>query len=78
MFNRHKILNIIEIIFGTKIDVPLNECNAKTVEKRDSLNILNLIVALEDEFDIEITADEINYIIISGENLYKIIFSKAN
>lgn len=73
-----KILNLMEITFGTKIDVPLNECNAKTVEKWDSLNILNLIVALEDEFDIEITADEINDIMISGENLYKIISSKVN
>lgn len=72
-----KILNLIEITFGTKINIPLNECNAKTVDQWDSLNILNLVVALEDEFDIEITADEINDIMVGGENLQKIVSSKV-
>lgn len=72
-----RIINIIEIAFGTKINIPLSQCNAKTVEKWDSLNILNLVVALEDEFLIEITADEINDIMVGGENLYKIITNKV-
>ena len=54
-----KIKEVISNIFGT----PLNEINGQsspdTIENWDSINHMKLITALEEEFDIEFTDEEI-------------------
>ena len=54
-----KIDEVISNIFGT----PLNEINGQsspdTIENWDSINHMKLITALEEEFDVEFTDEEI-------------------
>jgi acyl carrier protein len=54
-----KINEVISNIFGT----PLNEINGQsspdTIENWDSINHMKLITALEEEFDVEFTDEEI-------------------
>ena len=54
-----KIKEVISNIFGT----PLNEINDQTspdtIENWDSINHMKLITALEEEFDVEFTDEEI-------------------
>ena len=54
-----KIKEVFSNIFGT----PLNEINGQsspdTIENWDSINHLKLITALEEEFDVEFTDEEI-------------------
>ena len=54
-----KIKEVISNIFGT----PLNEINGQsspdTIENWDSINHMKLITALEEEFDVEFTDEEI-------------------
>jgi acyl carrier protein len=52
-----KILEILKRVFN--LDTVDNTCSQATCEKWDSLNHLNLIVELEDEFDIEFEPEEI-------------------
>lgn len=53
-----KILKIMECVFQTE---GLNsECSQLNCEKWDSLHHLNLIVELEDEFDLEFEPEEIS------------------
>lgn len=52
-----KILEIMARVFQTRgLDAT---CSQATCEKWDSLNHLNLIVELEDEFDMEFEPEEI-------------------
>ena len=54
-----KIKEVISNIFGT----PLNEINGQsspdTIENWDSINHMKLITALEEEFDVEFTDEQI-------------------
>ena len=54
-----KIKEVFSNIFG----IPLNEINGQTspdtIENWDSINHMKLITALEEEFDIEFTDEEI-------------------
>lgn len=53
-----RVYNIVADVFG----LPLNEVNSDTsheeVKNWDSLNIINLSVALEEEFAVNISPDE--------------------
>ena len=54
-----KIKEVLSNIFGT----PLNEINGQSspdkIENWDSINHMKLITALEEEFDVEFTDEEI-------------------
>ena len=54
-----KIKRVFSNIFG----IPLNEINGQTspdtIENWDSINHMKLITALEEEFDVEFTDEEI-------------------
>ena len=52
-----KILEILKRVFN--LDTVDTTCSQATCEKWDSLNHLNLIVELEDEFDMEFEPEEI-------------------
>ena len=53
-----RVCNVIADVFG----LPLNEVNSDTsheeVKNWDSLNIINLLVVLEEEFAVNISPDE--------------------
>lgn len=53
----------------------LEEINMTTCEKWDSLAHLKIVISLEEEFDIEIEADEI-YLMKNGAKLIKEIIEK--
>lgn len=56
---KEKILSIISTIMEVNIN-DLNENSSnKNVENWDSLRHMNLIVSLEEEFDVEFTDDQI-------------------
>tara|TARA_B110000438_G_C15630042_1_gene570582 strand:- start:572 stop:769 length:198 start_codon:yes stop_codon:yes gene_type:complete len=46
-------------VFGIPIDKITNDSSQDTIESWDSLKHMNLIVSLEEEFEIELTDDEI-------------------
>jgi acyl carrier protein len=68
-----KILEILKRVFN--LDTVDNTCSQATCEKWDSLNHLNLIVELEDEFDMEFEPEEIAEM-KSFEAVKKTIISK--
>lgn len=52
-----RIIDVMERVFHTSgLSIETNQCNC---EKWDSLHHLNLIVELEDEFDMEFEPEEI-------------------
>jgi len=55
--------NQIKLVMSTVLDVPLSQINEDssidTLENWDSLKHLNLILALEDEFEISIPNEEV-------------------
>tara|TARA_A100001011_G_C14152879_1_gene774784 strand:+ start:774 stop:1013 length:240 start_codon:yes stop_codon:yes gene_type:complete len=54
-----KIKNIMANVFKVKIDKINNDTSPNSIEEWDSLKHLNLIVALEEEFEIKLDQDEI-------------------
>jgi acyl carrier protein len=68
-----QILEILKRVF--KLDTVDNTCSQATCDKWDSLNHLNLIVELEDEFDMEFEPEEIAEM-KSFEAVKKVIASK--
>jgi acyl carrier protein len=68
-----KILEILKRVFN--LDTVDETCSQATCEKWDSLNHLNLIVELEDEFDMEFEPEEIAEM-KSFDAVKKVIMSK--
>jgi len=60
--NEEKLKEVIADTFDMDEDEISNDTNRDSVEKWDSLNHLRLVTALEGEFDISLTMDEINTI----------------
>ena len=54
-----KIKNIMSAVFGVPADSINNESSPTTIESWDSLKHMDLIIALEKEFDITIPDDEV-------------------
>jgi acyl carrier protein len=55
-----KIKNIMAFVFETPFEAINHESSPDTIEKWDSLKHMNLVVALEEEFNIEFNDDEIS------------------
>lgn len=56
---KKRIINVMSSVFGIPIDKITNDSSQDTIESWDSLKHMNLIVSLEEEFEIELTDDEI-------------------
>ena len=54
-----KIKNIMANVFKVKLEKINNDTSPNSIEEWDSLKHLNLIVALEEEFEIKLDEDEI-------------------
>ena len=63
-----RIKNVMSAVFEIPVDQIKDNSSADTIESWDSLKHMNLVVALEEEFEIELTDDEIiemmNYLLI--------------
>ena len=63
-----RIKNVMSAVFDIPVDQIKDNSSADTIESWDSLKHMNLAVALEEEFEIELTDDEIiemmNYLLI--------------
>ena len=56
---KKRIINVMSSVFEITIDKITNDSSQDTIESWDSLKHMNLIVSLEEEFEIELTDDEI-------------------
>jgi len=56
---KKRIINVMSSVFEIPIDKITNDSSQDTIESWDSLKHMNLIVSLEEEFEIELTDDEI-------------------
>ncbi len=72
------ILNLIETALNITLENRnLEFCNQKNINEWDSLNMMNLVVLLEEEFNIELFEDDINDIMQSGKNIITILNKKG-
>ena len=58
MNNEEKIKQIIASVFKVDASTINNETSPDTIESWDSLNHLNLVLALEDGFDVSFTEEQ--------------------
>ena len=54
-----RIKNVMSAVFDIPVDQIKDNSSADTIESWDSLKHMNLVVALEEEFEIEFKDDEI-------------------
>ena len=54
-----KILNVVADIFEVPINQINNELSLNSIKQWDSVNHLKLMIALEEEFEIQFTKDDI-------------------
>ena len=54
-----ELKNVMSAVFGISVDDINNNSSSITVKNWDSLKHMNLIIALEEEFEIEFSDDEI-------------------
>jgi len=66
------IKNVMSAVFGISMEKIQDDSSTVTIKSWSSLKHMNMVLSLEDEFDIEFTADEIVEIIS-----YKLIASRV-
>ena len=55
----NRIKNVMAAVFGISVDEITDESSPDNVESWDSLKHMNLVIALEEEFDIRIPDEEV-------------------
>ena len=55
----NRIKNVMAAVFGISIEDINEESSPDSIDNWDSLNLMNLVVSLEEEFDVEFDDDEI-------------------
>ena len=55
----NRIRNVMAAVFGISVEDINEESSPDSIDNWDSLNLMNLVVSLEEEFDIEFDDDEI-------------------
>tara|TARA_B110001450_G_scaffold255901_1_gene284665 strand:+ start:1686 stop:1913 length:228 start_codon:yes stop_codon:yes gene_type:complete len=55
----NRIKNVMAAVFEISIEDINEESSPDSIDNWDSLNLMNLVVSLEEEFDIELDDDEI-------------------
>ena len=61
--NKERILNVMSIAFETPLEKINENSSVDNVENWDSLKHMNLVIALEEEFEISIPDEEVGNII---------------
>jgi len=67
-----RIKNVMSAVFGISMETIQDDSSTETIKSWSSLKHINLVLSLEEEFDIEFNADEITEIIS-----YKLIVSSV-
>jgi len=60
---RNKIKEIISVVFNVELDSVLDDASPDNIDNWDSLGHLNLIIALEEEFNISIPDEEVGNLV---------------
>jgi acyl carrier protein len=56
---RERVIRIVSQVMGIPVDQVTEQSSAQTVEAWDSLNHMNLILALEEEFELRFSDEQI-------------------
>ena len=59
MEQEEKLRHVMASVFGVDVSVINDDASVDTIEKWDSLNHLNLILALEEQFQVSLGEDQI-------------------
>lgn len=60
---RNKIKEIISVVFNVELESVLDDASPDNIDNWDSLGHLNLIIALEEEFNISIPDEEVGNLV---------------
>lgn len=69
-----RLKEVLSKIFNVSLDTITEEASPDTIENWDSLRHMNLVLALEEEFDVEFTDDQV--IEILSYKLIKIVLQE--
>ncbi len=72
---KNKIKRIMAIVFGINADMVCNNTSPESVESWDSLRHMNLVIAIEEEFDLEFDENEIAEL-LTYDQIVKLVKSK--
>ena len=73
-----KIITLMETVFNIDLSGKrLKECNPKNISNWDSLNFLNLVLVLEEEFNISFDQEDITYMIDGGDKILERIIERS-
>jgi acyl carrier protein len=63
MLDRLKLKEVLSAVFEVSIESITDDSSSDTIENWDSLRHLNLIIALEEEFDVVIPDEEVGNLV---------------
>jgi acyl carrier protein len=69
-----KLKEVLSRIFNVSLDMITDDASPDTIENWDSLRHMNLVLALEEEFDVEFTDDQV--VEILSYKLIKIVLQE--
>jgi acyl carrier protein len=69
-----KLKEVLSRIFNVNLDMITDDASPDTIENWDSLRHMNLVLALEEEFDVEFTDDQV--VEILSYKLIKIVLKE--
>lgn len=69
-----KLKEVLSTIFNVSVDMITDNASPDTIENWDSLRHMNLVLALEEQFDVEFTDDQV--VEILSYNLIKIVLKE--
>ena len=73
-FQELKLKQVLSRIFSVSLDMITDNASPDTIENWDSVRHMNLVLALEEEFDIEFTDDQV--VEILSYKLIKIVLQE--
>ena len=76
MIDKIKLKEVLSSVFEVSIDSITEDSSSDTIENWDSLRHLNLIIALEEEFDVVIPDDEVGNLV--NFKLIELILNELN
>ena len=59
MTTEEKVLNVISVVFNKPVDTLNGDSSPDTIEEWDSIMHINLVLAIEEEFGVKFTDEEI-------------------
>jgi acyl carrier protein len=69
-----KLKDVLSRIFNVSLDIITEDASPDTIESWDSLRHMNLVLALEEEFNVEFTDDQV--VEILSYKLIKIVLNE--